>query len=220
MVVLYIVLGLFVVGIITYMIISGGKIIDKQYNYIRESWSKLPIELNNFNVGSGTAINIDTDKFDKVDNQYFPKRVITIDTKSQKIAISELLLGKWDYKQNIYDSCNFKHDVFDFKQIIGGEIVISGRSSSSTGLSSGSATAIGGSSAIGGAISSSSTTNYINNMEYKLKLDSITNPVYNISFILGQTSETSVEYKKNNDKIIQLHAIIERIVENNKKENQ
>ena len=204
----WILLAVAVVGFVLFL--SVGNKSMKNNNVVRlNKWNELSSELSNKGFNQTSQIKVDSIHYSKELKDYLPERVVSIDSTSNTLIVSYLANIKTDEKANIV-SCDFQHDVIAFDKIKGGSIVELGESTKSVGTAIGSQ--IGNSPLVGG-VSSTSTTSYIEKLEYTLKLNDIDNPEYSIVFIDRKEPKTSLWYEKHYKRAVKLNSVIETILE-------
>lgn len=210
---MWIIIGVTVVILIVILCISGSKLTGKNNLVLLNKWKNLTNELQEKGITQTSQINIDSVHYCKAYKGYLPEYVISIDSKSSKLVVSSITNVQKDERAN-YISCEFHHDVFDFKQIKGGKLLELGESAKSVGSTV--SAPVGNTSLVGG-ISSSNITAYIDKMIYKLHLNDIDNPEYTIVFTNRKEAKTSLWYQSHYERAQKLNTIIESIVNDNVK---
>ena len=168
-------------------------------------WSKLNNHLanQNFNISSEMEVVRKSDSKEKILNLH-----IAIDMENKMFLFTKVVEN---------ELLELVSETLAFDTICGGELLVGGRSSSSNsfGTGVGQNTQFGSTIATGSAFST--TTNYVNSIEYKIKTTDMINPIYNVVICDIATNEASDTYKHYMDVSIRLDTIIKQIVaENNK----
>ena len=103
-----------------------------------------------------------------------------------------------------------------FDTISGGEILVGGKSSSSSSFGTGVGQGTGFGSMVATGSGFSSSTTYVHSVEYKIKTTDMLHPIYNVAISYLPEEESSDTYKHYMDIAIRLDTIIQQIVANNK----
>ncbi len=155
-----------------------------------------------------TSKTIISTQFEPKTKNIIPEIVVSVDTNNKKIMLTSLNTEKSKEFSYLKREWALESIIFDFKSIVGGEIVLGGRSmvSNSVGLGVGYMVGVG-----------TSTSSITDGLSYIIRLDDINNPIYKLVISKYPIREDSKTYRLYMDGLQKLDGLIKQVSKDNVK---
>lgn len=175
---------------------------NRKQQDLEDIWSTLDRHLANQNYNIPSRIEVMT--YVGKGAKRILNVAISIDTQNKRFVFTKLSENQ----------DQLVSEILSFDKIIGGELLIGGKSSTSNSFGSavGMNTKIGAINGTAWGSSMTSTETYVHSIEYKIKTSDMLNPLYTVVISNMPINETGERYKHYMDVAVRLDTMIQQIV--------